>query len=178
MSISRHLIWALGWQGNIDSKIKLREQSGKDRYKGASVTTEMNLFFHPASIAVIGASNRKGGYQIIKNLLYGYDGAIYPVNPNYTEIQGIPCFPSLEDIPDQVDLAIIFVPAPAVPSVLEACAHKNITRVMIEGMQRSGIRERQFRISVRLLQKRQVSEFGDLTAWGLWIFEISISLPS
>lgn len=96
------------------------------------MTTEMNLFFHPSSIAVIGASKRKGGYQIIKNLLYGYDGAIYLVNPNYTEIQGIPCFHSLKDIPGQVDLAIIFVPAPAVPSVLEACAQKGITRVMIE----------------------------------------------
>ena len=92
----------------------------------------MDIFFNPASIAVIGASNRKGGYQIVKNLLYGYKGAIYPVNPNYTEIQGIPCFPSLEDITNRVDLAIIFVPAPAVPSVLKSCALKGITRVMIE----------------------------------------------
>jgi acyl-CoA synthetase (NDP forming) len=100
--------------------------------KGAGVTTEMDLFFNPSSVAVIGASNRKGGYQIIRNLLYGYDGTIYPVNPNYKEIQGIPCFPSVEDITNQVDMAIIFVPAPAVPSVLKSCALKGITRVMIE----------------------------------------------
>jgi acyl-CoA synthetase (NDP forming) len=92
----------------------------------------MDIFFNPSSIAVIGASNRKGGYQMVKNLLYGYNGAIYPVNPNYTEIQGIPCFPSLEDITNRVDMAIIFVPAPAVPSVLKSCALKGITRVMIE----------------------------------------------
>ena len=62
----------------------------------------MKTFFKPNSIAVVGASTRKIGYQIIKNLLYGYKGKIYPVNPNYPEIEGIPCFSSLEDIPNPV----------------------------------------------------------------------------
>jgi acetyltransferase len=92
----------------------------------------MKTFFNPTSIAVVGASTRKIGYQIIKNLLYGYKGKIYPVNPNYTEIEGIPCFSSLEDIPYPVDLAIILVPARVTPSVLEACARKGIYRVMVE----------------------------------------------
>ena len=80
----------------------------------------MHTFFNPGSIAVIGASTRKGGSQIVENLLYGYKGGIYPVNPNHKEIRGLPCFPSLEDIPHEVDMSIIFVPAPAVPSVLES----------------------------------------------------------
>ena len=92
----------------------------------------MDSFFHPPSIAIVGGSTRKGGHQIIKNLLYGYKGEIYPVNPNHKEIEGIPCFPSLEDIPSGVDMAIIFVPVQAVPSVLEACARKGVFRVMIE----------------------------------------------
>ena len=75
----------------------------------------MDKFFHPASVAVVGASNRRRGYQMIKNLLYGYKGAIYPVNPNYKAIDEIPCFPSIEDIPNPVDMAIVLVPAPAVP---------------------------------------------------------------
>ena len=92
----------------------------------------MDTFFHPSSIAVVGASNRKGGSQIVGNLLYGFKGPIYPINPKHKEIQGLPCFPSLEDIPHHVDMAIIFVPAPAIPSVLEACARKGVLRVMIQ----------------------------------------------
>jgi len=99
-----------------------------------SVRTEMKTFFRPDSIAVIGASDRKGslGRQLITNLLYGYDGAIYPVNANYEEIEGIRCFPSVGEIPGPVDLAIVIVPAPAVPDALEACGRKGIYRVMIQ----------------------------------------------
>jgi acyl-CoA synthetase (NDP forming) len=92
----------------------------------------MDTFFHPASIAVVGASDRRGGSQIIKNLLYGYGGTIYPVNPFHKEIQGIPCFSSIEEIPCAVDMAIIFVPAALVPSALEGCARKGVSRVMIQ----------------------------------------------
>ncbi|MCP4575116.1 MAG: CoA-binding protein, partial [Deltaproteobacteria bacterium] len=94
-------------------------------------SADMKKFFKPASIAVIGASTRRGGSQTIKILLFGYKGKIYPVNPSHKKIHEIPCFPSLEDIPSSVDLAIILVPAPAVPSVLEACARKGVSRVMI-----------------------------------------------
>jgi acyl-CoA synthetase (NDP forming) len=92
----------------------------------------MRKFFNPASIAVVGASQRKTGFQIIQNLLYGYRGKIYPVNPNYQEVENLPCFPSVEDLPEPAELAIILVPAPAVPSVLEACVRKGIFRAMIE----------------------------------------------
>jgi acyl-CoA synthetase (NDP forming) len=92
----------------------------------------MDAFFHPGSIAVVGASNRNIGNFVIANLLVGFKGGIYPVNPSYQEIEGLPCFPSLEDIPYAIDLAIILVPASSVPSVLEACATKGIKRVIIE----------------------------------------------
>jgi acetyltransferase len=94
--------------------------------------TKMDSFFNPSSVAVVGASPRKGGAQIIQNLLYGYQGAIYPVNPRYEEIQGLPCFPSINEIPHAVDLVIIFIPAHHVPPVLEGCAQKGIKSVMIE----------------------------------------------
>jgi len=92
----------------------------------------MIFFFKPASIAVVGASERRGGSQTIRNLLYGYEGDIYPVNPRYKEIHGLPCYPSIDDIPPPVDLAILVVPASVVPSVLEACARKGVYRVMIQ----------------------------------------------
>jgi len=93
---------------------------------------DMDTFFHPGSIAVIGASNRNIGNFVVGNLLLGFQGAVYPVNPNYKEIEGLPCFPSLEDIPHPIDLAIVLVPASSVPSVLEACVTKGIRRVIIE----------------------------------------------
>ncbi|MCP4610669.1 MAG: acetate--CoA ligase family protein [Planctomycetes bacterium] len=99
---------------------------------GLSLYIDMKKFFKPSSIAVIGAGTRRGGGQTIKNLLFGYKGKIYPVNPGHKKIQGIPCFRSIAEIPSHVDLAIILVPAPKVPAVLEECAHKRITRVMIE----------------------------------------------
>lgn len=94
----------------------------------------MKTFFHPQSVAVIGASERKHslGSQLITNLLYGYKGNIYPVNPNYSEIRGMTCYPSVEAVPGQVDLAVVIVPAPAVPEALEDCARKGVRRVMIE----------------------------------------------
>ncbi|MBW1900586.1 MAG: acetate--CoA ligase family protein [Deltaproteobacteria bacterium] len=92
----------------------------------------MKKFFNPASVAVVGASKRRGGSQTIRNLLFGYDGDIFLVNPRHKEIHGLPCFPSIDDIPSPVDLAILIVPAPVVPSVLEACARKGVFRVMIE----------------------------------------------
>ena len=92
----------------------------------------MDTFFNPGSIAVIGASNRNIGNFVIGNLLLGFRGGVYPVNPNYKEIEGLPCFPSLEDIPHPIDLAIVLVPAPSIPSVLEACATKGVRRVIIE----------------------------------------------
>jgi acyl-CoA synthetase (NDP forming) len=92
----------------------------------------MHAFFHPGSIAVVGANKTNLGYFVLMNLLNGFEGGIYPVNRNHEEIAGLPCFPSLEKIPHPVDLAIILVPAASVPSVIRACAKKGIRKVIIE----------------------------------------------
>jgi acyl-CoA synthetase (NDP forming) len=92
----------------------------------------MHAFFHPGSIAVVGANKTNLGYFVLMNLLNGFKGGIYPVNRNHEEIASLPCFPSLEKIPHPVDLAIILVPAASVPSVIRACAKRGIRRVIIE----------------------------------------------
>jgi acetate---CoA ligase (ADP-forming) len=94
----------------------------------------MEFFFKPRGIAVIGASaNRvKGGYFILNNLMRGFKGGIYAVNPAYTEIDDLVCYPSVLEVPDPVDLAIIFVPAAFVPKVLRECVQRGIRGVMIE----------------------------------------------
>jgi acetyltransferase len=94
----------------------------------------MKTFFDPASIAVIGATPRQNslGDQLLVNLSLGFTGRVYPVNPNYAEIQALPCYPTVEDIPGPVDLALVIVPAPFVPDAIAACGRKGIRRVIIE----------------------------------------------
>ena len=62
----------------------------------------------------------------------GFSGHIYPVNPRYTEINGLPCYANINQVPDPVDMAIIFVPAPAAPEVVQACADRGIPGVIIQ----------------------------------------------
>jgi acyl-CoA synthetase (NDP forming) len=94
----------------------------------------MDFFFNPQAIAVVGATPNpfKGGYSILKNLVTGYRGRICPVNPRYDEIEGRSCYPSVSAIPDPVDLALVFVPAKAVPAAIEDCIRKGVPGVMIE----------------------------------------------
>jgi len=96
--------------------------------------TSMDFFFNPKGIAVIGATTNplKGGNSIVKNLLVGFKGPIYPINPRYEAIEGLPCYPSVSGAPDPVDLAIIFIPAEQVPKAVAECATRGIKGVMIE----------------------------------------------
>ncbi len=74
---------------------------------------ELKLFFHPDTLAIVGASKsfRKWGAIVLHNtLLGGYKGKIYPINPKADEIFGLAVYPSLVDVPEPVDLAVIVVP--------------------------------------------------------------------
>jgi acyl-CoA synthetase (NDP forming) len=94
----------------------------------------MEFFFKPKSIAVVGASPNqfKGGNAILRNAINGFKGEIYPINPKYQTIEGLPCYPSIKNIPGSVDLAIIFVPAKQVPQVVEDCIDMGIPGALIE----------------------------------------------
>lgn len=94
----------------------------------------MEFFFNPRGIALVGATPNpvKGGNIILKNLIRGFEGPIYPVNARYSEIEGISCLPSIKEVPDPVDLAIVFVPAPKVPAIVRECAERGIPGVIIE----------------------------------------------
>ncbi|MBU0991220.1 MAG: acetate--CoA ligase family protein [Proteobacteria bacterium] len=94
----------------------------------------MDFFFNPKGVAVIGASANplKGGYTILKNLISGYKGAIYPVNPGYDAIEGLTCYPDIKGVPDPLDLVILFIPAKMVPSVVSDCANRGVKGVIIQ----------------------------------------------
>ena len=92
-------------------------------------TVDLKALMDPVAIAVVGASpdsSRIGGRPIRALLAHDYAGGIYPVNPNRSEIQGLPCFPTLGDIPGPCDIAIVAVPASAVPGVIRECGSVRI----------------------------------------------------
>jgi len=88
----------------------------------------------PRSIAVIGASRHRGtiGYEIFRNLLsFGFEGPVYPVNPSTSSVAGVRAYPSMLDVPDTVDLAVVVVPAAVVPGVVLDCAAKQVRGMVI-----------------------------------------------
>ena len=85
--------------------------------------------FKPKSIAIVGASRdpHSIGFSVVKNLIDSkYQGKIYPVNPKADEILELKCYHSVLDIPDDVDLGVITVPAAITPSVVEECGKKGV----------------------------------------------------
>ena len=101
----------------------------------------LRCFFEPKSVAVIGASRNplKFGNFLLKNLIdLGFKGNVYPVNPNADKVLGLPAYPRVDLIEDDVDLAIIIVPASLVPKVMRDCSRKHVKGVVICS---SGFRE-------------------------------------
>jgi acetyl coenzyme A synthetase (ADP forming)-like protein len=94
----------------------------------------LDAFFKPESVAVIGASRdpEKLGYAVVFNLKEaGFPGRIYPVNPKADEILDLQAYPSILDIPDSIDLAVVVIPYRFVPSVLEQCGQKGVKAVVV-----------------------------------------------
>ena len=99
------------------------------------VYEEINGFFYPRSVALIGASATPGkiGHAILKNLLEFREagGKVYPINPHREEILGLKCYKSVLDIPDQVDMAVIAVSSKNVPSIIDQCGKKGVKNIVI-----------------------------------------------
>ena len=100
----------------------------------AAASASMRPIFAPRSIAVIGASRRRGnlGAEVLHNLVAGgYRGALYTVNPNAKEIDGVRCCASVLDLDASVDLAIVAVPAIHVEGVVDDCIAKGVPAVVV-----------------------------------------------
>ncbi len=95
----------------------------------SEILEKFRPLFSPRSIAFIGASNTvtKWGFLILFNLLEGgYKGKVYPINTREEEVAGIRAYPSVLDVPDEIDLAIIVVPPVHVVPVIKQCVEKHI----------------------------------------------------
>ncbi len=102
---------------------------------------DLDRMFAPASIAIVGVSSEGFGFGrgiFISHIAIGYEGKLYPVNKRGGSIEGMTIYPSVEAIPDNIDFAIIAVPAQRVSSALEACRKKGAVGAEILS---SGFRE-------------------------------------
>ena len=98
------------------------------------VTLNLDKIFNPKSVAIVGASDEEGtvGYALLKNFKeLGFEGKIYPVNIKKSEVLGLQAYPSVEQIPEPVDLAIIATPARTVPGIVEQCGKSGIKGLII-----------------------------------------------
>ncbi|NPA75866.1 MAG: CoA-binding protein [Euryarchaeota archaeon] len=94
----------------------------------------LDPIFKPKSIAIVGASRdpKAIGHQCVKNLIESkYEGKIYPINPKADEVAGLKCYHSILEVPDEVDIALIVVPAKYVPAVAEDCGKKGVKGLVI-----------------------------------------------
>jgi len=90
--------------------------------------------FHPASVAVVGASASfaKWGQMVFSNIVAGrFNGRIFPVNPREEVVFGLPAYRRIQDVPESVDLAVICTPAEAVLDVLGGCGEKGVKAVVV-----------------------------------------------
>jgi acetyltransferase len=105
----------------------------------------LDTFFKPSSVAIIGASDTKGkvGNIVINNILYGsreneqqnvlggFKGEIYPINPKSKKISGLDAYPSLKEIPNPVDMAVVCIPPKFVKDAIQDCGDKGVKSVVI-----------------------------------------------
>ena len=94
----------------------------------------IDSFFQPSSVAVIGASEKQGsiGHALIQNLVSGgYTGAIFPVNPKYESVRGMASYPSVKDIGQAPDLAVISTPIATIPPIIGECVQAGVRGAVI-----------------------------------------------
>ncbi|MBI5323818.1 MAG: acetate--CoA ligase family protein [Ignavibacteriae bacterium] len=104
----------------------------------------LDSLFKPKAVALIGASTKELsiGNVIIKNLQrYNFQGPIYPINPKAPDIRGIKAYPTIFDVPGDIDVAHIVIPPPMVPQAVEDCGKKGVKNVIINtaGFKEMGI---------------------------------------
>src|SRR6185295_83403 len=94
----------------------------------------LDALFAPTSVAVIGATDRAGsvGRTLLWNLISNpFGGTVYPVNPKSRSVMGIKAYPSVTDLPEPVDLAVVVTPAPVIPGIIGQCGDMGVKGAII-----------------------------------------------
>ena len=119
--------------GNGDAGLDTYRDAVAERERSAGVACLRHVLA-PASVAVIGASRGPGsvGGAILQNIVTGgFPGPVYAVNPSAGELDGVLCVPSATALPEQVDLAVVAVPAAALPGVTEDCGRRGVKALAV-----------------------------------------------
>src|SRR5215469_8446441 len=119
--------------GDADRSLDSYLDSVAARESRADVASLRHLL-HPASVAVVGASRRRGtvGREILRNIVTGgFSGEVYPVNPRAAALEGLRCLASVADLPQHVDVAVIAVPAKGVAEVAAQCGQRGVRSLVV-----------------------------------------------
>ena len=111
-----------------------RSLAVRDSREQRAEARSVHNVLHPTSVAVIGASTdpSKIGHAVLANLLHGnFTGPVYPVNPDARSVRGVRAYPSVTDIPDEVDLAVVAVPAAGIDEVMDSCLSKGVKALVV-----------------------------------------------
>ena len=119
--------------GDADRSLDSYLDSVAARESLADVASLRHLL-RPESVAVVGASRRRGtvGREILRNIVTGgFSGQVYPVNPRATTMEGLPCLPSVAHLPEHLDMAVIAVPSAAVTEVAAQCGQRGVRSLVV-----------------------------------------------
>ena len=120
---------------------------------------DLSRLFNPRSIAVVGASSdpTKLGFEAYNNLavskkMGSYKGELYPVNPHYAEVAGVTCYPDISSVKEDVDMALVVVPAQSTPGVMPDLAKKGVgAAILVSGgfseVENAGLEEEVIKIA-------------------------------
>ncbi|MCS7145278.1 MAG: GNAT family N-acetyltransferase [Nitrososphaerota archaeon] len=119
----------------------------------------LDRMFNPSVVALIGATEREGsvGLALLHNLLKSNrDRQVYPVNPNRESVLGIKCYPSIGEVPEHVDLAVVATPAKTVPAVVAECGEAGVEGAVIvsAGFKETGEEGRRLEEEIRRLRQK------------------------
>ena len=140
----------------------------------------MNHFLNPKSIAIVGVSKNFSsisGKPLSNLLLHKYEGAIYPVNPKYDEIKGLTCYPSLLDIPDKVDIALIAVSHNLIMQILNECEQKEIKNLVLFGSGFAEVGEEGKELQEKVLEKAEKAGIHILGPNCVGLLNVKESIP-
>ncbi|HEX4249149.1 MAG TPA: GNAT family N-acetyltransferase [Pseudonocardia sp.] len=118
----------------FDVEATERSLAVRDAREQAAEARGVHNVLHPRSIAVIGASNdpAKIGHAVLANLLRGnFSGPVFPVNPTARSVRGVRAYRSVTEIPDEVDLAVVAIPAAGVDGVMDSCLAKGVKALVV-----------------------------------------------
>ncbi len=111
-----------------------RVEKKEEEREHQSTVTSIRHVVSPRSVAVIGASRQQGsiGQLVLQNIIHGgYSGVVYPINPKADAILSIKAYPSVLDVPGEVEMAIIVVPTPLVNRVVDECGRKGVRAIIV-----------------------------------------------